>query len=51
VLVLVSAVTSVVTGDECCGVVDEYNDDDDGYGGDVVTVSVVVAMTSVVWQR
>ena len=57
-LAVVSAVTNVVTGDECCGVADEYIDDEDDNGGDVVTMAEcsggddeysVVAMMSVVW--
>jgi hypothetical protein len=48
---LVSAVTSEVTGDECCGVGDEYNDDEDDNGGNAVAMSVVVAMISMVWWR
>ena len=50
-LVLVSAVTSVVTGDECCGVADEHNEDEDDNDGDVVTMNVVVVMTSMLWRR
>jgi len=34
----------LVTGDERCGVADEYNVDDDDNGDDVV------AMTSIVWR-
>ena len=40
----------MVTGDECCGVADEYNVDDDDNSGDVVAMSVVVAMTSMAWR-
>jgi len=39
VLAVVSAVTNVVTGDECCDVADEYIDDEDDNDGDVVTMA------------
>ena len=38
-LAVESAVTNVVTGDECCGVADEYIDDEDDNDGDVVTMA------------